>query len=486
MRRSLLAAVVVALVGVSGCATVVSGMPTTGTAPNAALSVVGDTGNAIDTTIKNALSDVFAFWSANFPDVSGGKSFPSLKGGLYSVDGLDVLRTGQISGPAAKEGCLQRDATAIIDNAFYCNIDDSVVWDRSQGHLLATLYGKYGPLAMAMVFAHEMGHAIQNRLSVFSNAGLQSIQIESQADCAAGAFLASVVKGEAAHFRATSAQLDETLNGYLQVRDPTPVSTSGISHGNGFDRLSAVADGLAHGPTFCYSRDYFNRDFTERPFLRDSDYISGGNETLQQVLDPNDTTKDKNAGGLQPDLNRFWTQAAKSINKTWTPVKTAEASHPACGTSPASEFGYCPNDNTVYYNQTFAAQAYNSMTGQQIDRSNGDIVIVNNQPGDFALGTLFAMSWGMAVRHQLFNQPLDSKDALLSAACYTGAYAKDVNLAQPTSDHPFVLSPPDMDEATSAILNLVGLDKAFGARGTTGLQRIQAFVKGYTGGLSAC
>jgi hypothetical protein len=36
------------------------------------------------------------------------------------------------------------------------------------------------------------------------------------------------------------------------------------------------------------------------------------------------------------------------------------------------------------------------------------------------------------------------------------------------------------------MLNLVALDKAYGARGTTGLQRVQAFVKGYNGGLSVC
>ena len=36
------------------------------------------------------------------------------------------------------------------------------------------------------------------------------------------------------------------------------------------------------------------------------------------------------------------------------------------------------------------------------------------------------------------------------------------------------------------MLSLVGDPKAFGARGTTGLDRVQAFIKGYSGGLSAC
>ncbi len=41
-----------------------------------------------------------------------------------------------------------------------------------------------------------------------------------------------------------------------------------------------------HGPTFCYAKSYFDRKFTERPFVSDTDYQSGGNETLAQVLNP--------------------------------------------------------------------------------------------------------------------------------------------------------------------------------------------------------
>jgi hypothetical protein len=114
--------------------------------------------------------------------------------------------------------------------------------------------------------------------------------------------------------------------------------------------------------------------------------------------------------------------------------------------------------------------------------------VTENQPGDFALGTLFAYGWGLAVRHQLFNRSLDDGPALLAASCYTGAYAKDINVVSGTPGHSggFILSPPDLDEATSAVLRLVGEDQAFGARGTTGLERVQSFVKGYDGGLGVC
>ncbi len=482
MRTAAVAAA--ASLALGACSSVVDGTPTLRVAANANLAVVGDSGNPFDTTVKNALSDVIAFWQINYASISGGKSLPAIKGGFFSVDGAEVVQTGAVSGPAAKEGCVAKQANFIIDNAAFCSLDDSIVWDRNSNHLVGVLATKYGPLLIALAFAHEFGHALQHRLGIFDQ-NPPVIDTESQADCAAGAFLADIVANKAAHFRATPEQIDAALNGYLQVRDKTPGSAADISHGNGFDRLSAIDDGLLHGPTFCYGKNYFDRQFTERPFVQDSDYKSGGNETLQEVLNANDSTKDPTAGGLQPDLNRFWKSAAQSIGKNWQDVKIAQADHPKCDPSGTSEFGYCPDDNTVYYSQQFASQAYNSLTDKQFDPDTKNVTLQVNQPADFALGTLFAMGWGLAVRHQLFSRPMTGKDALLAAACYVGAYAKDINLPATTTPR-FLLSPPDMDEATSAMLNLVAEDKAYGARGTTGLQRIQSFVKGYQGGLSVC
>lgn len=485
-RPPIVAALLALALTLSACATVVSGTPSTGVAPAAKLRVVGDSGSAVDTQVKNALSDVFGFWRAHYPSISGGRSLPPLKGGLYSIDGDIVVRTGRVPGPAGREGCVVDKPSFIVDNAAYCTVDDSIVWDRNPQHLIGVLSGSYGSLVVALAFAHEFGHALQARLGVLRR-NLATIQTESQADCAAGAFMAAVIAGKAAHFRATPQQLDQALDGYLQVRDKTPSSPQDISHGNGFDRLSALDDGILHGPTYCYSRSYFNRTFTERPFVTDQDYFSGGNETLAQVLDPSPANPNGGGGGgLQPDLNRFWTAAGSSLGKKWVDVTIAEAAHPKCGASATSEFGYCPDDNTVYYSRAFATKAYFSLTATDIDPSTAQVTLVPDQPADFALGTLFAMGWGMAVRHQLFAKSLDDKAALLAAACYTGAYSKDINLPQGDARHPFVLSPPDMDEATSAMLNLVGDDRAFGARGTTGLDRIRAFVKGYNGGLSTC
>lgn len=484
--RRLAAVIAAAPLALAGCSTVVDGSPTVAVAPNANIAVVGDSGDNFDTTVKNALSDVIAFWKVNYPKIENGASLPPIKGGFFSVDGQQVVDTGQVDGPAAKEGCIADSAKFIVNNAAFCFVDDSIVWDRAQKHLVPVLAAKYGPLLIALAFAHEFGHALQFRTGNYKQ-DLPTIDFESQADCAAGAFLASVLKNQAAHFRATPDELDAALNGYLQVRDSTPASPEDLSHGNGFDRLSAIEDGVLHGPTFCYSKSYFDRKFTERPFVSDTDYQSGGNETLQQVLDASPSASNgTGGGGLQPDLNRFWKAAAGSIGKNWQGVKIAEADHPKCGAAASSGFGYCPDDNTVYYSTDVATKAYNSLADKKVDPDTHEVSLLENQPADFALGTLFAVGWGMAVRHQLFDRSTDDEAALLAASCYTGAYAKDINLERGDDAHPFILSPPDMDEATSAMLNLVGQDDTYGARGTTGLERIQSFVKGYQGGLSVC
>jgi predicted metalloprotease len=481
-RFTVLAAIAATVL--SACSSVTDGTADVQQVPNANLPVIGDANTPFDIGAKNALSDVMAFWRTNYPKISGGKPLPPLKGGLYSVDGAAVVSSQQVAGPASKEACVKHDPAFIVDNAAFCLLDDSIVWDRDPQHLVGVLASHYGPLIMGLVFAHEFGHAIQYRLKIDPDNRLPTIDTESQADCAAGAFVASAFKGQAPHFRTTPAQLDAALNGFLQIRDSTPSSRADISHGNGFDRVSAIEDGIQKGVTFCYSPSYFNRTFTERGFVTDSDYASGGNETLQQVLDPGDPTKDDNAGGLQPDLNRFWKSVATSLHKTWTDVKIAQAAHPKCGSASQSEFGYCPNDNTVYYNAQFARSAYYSLTDRQVDSATGNVTLVPNQPADFALGALFAIAWGMAVRHQLDDKSIDDTAGLKAAICYTGAYAKDINVTD--NSKPFFLSPPDMDEATSAVLNLVGQPDAFGARGTSGLQRVQSFVKGYGGGKSVC
>ncbi|GAB2473050.1 neutral zinc metallopeptidase [Jatrophihabitans fulvus] len=479
-----LAVAAAAAVALSACSAVVDGTATIENAPNADLSVKGvDPSSNFDRVAQNSLADIESFWKQEFPSVSGGKAFPDIKGGYYSVDGVKVAESGSADGqPVEKEACAQRSVSFLVNNAAYCRLDDTIVWDRSPDHLVGAIAKKYGEFTLAFVFAHEMGHAIQQRLRVFDN-DPKTIYTESQADCAAGAWAKSAVDQRAPHFRdVTPAKIDAALEGYLNVRDSTPENIDEISHGNGFDRLSAVADGYDKGVKYCYSPGYFqSRTFTERPYSSDDDKASGGNLPFDEVIDTNSSTN-----AIVTDLNRFWTEKARSIGKQFQPVKIAEADHPKCDADGTVEFGYCPDDNTVYFSKKFAEQAYNSLPGLKLqDGKERNVELLFNQPADFALGTMYSIGWGLAVRHQLFKRSLAGADALQAGICYTGAYAKDINVAADAGKR-FFLSPEDLDESVAALLDEVPQDSAFGARGTTGLERIQAFFKGYGGTLSVC
>jgi predicted metalloprotease len=447
--------------------------------PNAAVSVVNDGHTRFDQQVKNAIADVQAFWRTNYPRVSGGRPYPQLRGGIYSVDGAKV------SGALTRNACLRQDPTAAENNAFYCSADDSVVYDRNPDHLVAQLGDKYGSFIIAAVIAHEWGHAIQQRLGIFDSAGSQAgpptIFTETQADCASGAFIATAQQGRTAHVSVDEQELENTLLGYLQVRDPPPVSEEQISHGNGFDRLSAMADGIAHGVSFCFGQQFDQRQFTERPFTTESDYLQRGNLPYEQIIDPTPASPDQSS--LQVVLNSFWTQAASSVDKPWKDVEVQQTSDPKCPDAATSDFDYCPSDNVVYFTDQFARQSYNSLPDKRLDRSTGKVTLTDNAPADYSLGTLFVYGWSMAVRSQLFHAPIDDEDALLAASCYSGAFTASINTGQSTG---FQLSPPDMDEATSAVIKLVPSDRAYGAHGTTALQRIQRFTQGYFGGLRAC
>lgn len=473
---ALVLAIVLALGMATGCAAEITGH---GQVNPLGQTVRGDSHDRFDTEVKSSLADIIAYWKATYPSIAHGAALPPIRGGYYSVNG-DTLVAGGTAPPVARGNkCLQRKAAFIVDNAAYCQLDDSIVWDRGTNHLLPVLTAQYGPALTALVFAHEFGHAIQHRLHIDDTPGLATIDLESQADCAAGAFAAFALAGRAPHVPMTASDLDRALDGYFEIRDSTPDTPADATHGNGFDRLNALQLGIEHGASYCFSPSYLrNRTYTERGYVSEQDLSNNGNQPLDQVL---------GAKGITPDLNRFWHTAAANSGRSFRSVSLAQADHPACGSAdPASEFGYCPDDNTVYYSPSFARRAYYSITAVVVDKRTAAVRLVPGQAGDYALGFLLAVAWGMAGRVQFLHGSTTDRSALEMAICFAGAYSEDINREFGDQTHKYILSPPDMDEATSAALNLVDLDTAFGARGTTGLQRVQRFVTGYSGGLGAC
>ena len=71
---------------------------------------------------------------------------------------------------------------------FYCPTDRKVYIDLSFYGELERRFGAPGDFAQAYVIAHEIGHHIQQQRGVLGGGSVDSIEVELQADCLAGAW----------------------------------------------------------------------------------------------------------------------------------------------------------------------------------------------------------------------------------------------------------------------------------------------------------
>jgi predicted metalloprotease len=129
--------------------------------------------------------------------------------------------------------------------AFYCQPDDFIGWDNAR--FFPALYERFGDFAVALVIAHEWGHAIQQRAGISG----ATIDEEMQADCFAGAWANSILNGDS-DLVLSAGDLDEAIAGFLVFRDApgTPQSDPG-AHGTAFQRVAAFRDGVVDGVREC-------------------------------------------------------------------------------------------------------------------------------------------------------------------------------------------------------------------------------------------
>jgi predicted metalloprotease len=448
-KRTRLAAVAaVAVVGivVAGCTQTVSGSPrfagqaAAQDAPNAHVPIHGTDGSEVDHIAANAIADLQSYWTVQMPKVFG-RTYRPVHGGFFSVD---PRKGGRI--PCAG------NASEVRGNAFYCPTRDVVVWDRPG--LLTALDKRFGRYTIALVLAHEWGHAIQARTT---RPG-RTIVVETQADCYAGAFTASAYHGKEPHFHITSRDLDRALAGYLSFSDPRgSAADTTSSHGNAFDRISAFQGGFDSGPAYCASPKNFSdrRAFTEVPYLDPQDQSSRGNSPYGDAL---------KLGSA--DLAAFWKKALPGLKPPRIKGYDPHRNPPSCGGTTVDEsVSYCAADNTIYYDGTTAfPKLYRSF-------------------GDFSIETLLATAYSFAVRDHL-HRGVGGRRALLGSICYAGGYVSDV-LTRPKA-HSFELSPGDLDEAIQALLLGVDNSAFYGLAHTTGFARVNAFQVGVRDGFTAC
>lgn len=448
MQSKLWCAAAAALV-VAGC----GGAPATGSlkqsgiaangGQGAAISIQGDDSSAVNKIAVKAIGDLQSYWADEFPKLYG-KDYRPVEGGFYSV------APSHDDPPPCAE-----DVSEVAGNAFYCATKDVVAWD-AEG-LLPDLQSKFGDFVIPIVFAHEWGHAVQGR----SDFTARTVTKELQADCFAGGWAKHAQ--DTGVFTADPAQLDAALAGILQLRD-TP-GTSNIdpsAHGSGFDRVGAFQDGYDNGPEKC--KNYRDDDpvVVELPFNDDEDAARGGDAPYDSIIN-----------GVPYDLEDYWTHVYPELTdgQPWVPVKGLEpfdpSSPPDCGGSPAQGYllFYCVPDDYIGWD--------NTETMPEVYR----------QGGDFAVATLLATQYGLAVMTRAQDQS-DERTQSLRGDCFAGAYTASVVLGNRSGTSSYRISPGDLDEAITALLVFRGDGDA--QRQGAGFERIRHYRTGVIDGAGAC
>lgn len=438
--RAIALTAVVAVVA-TGCAQQIPGLGTyssgRGPVSDADIDIRNTDKGEIDRLAGNAVSDIQKFWTEEMPD-SFKQKYEPVKA-VYSID-----PDGSVAAPCTD------DAADIRGNAFYCPSQDIVAWDRKV--LFPELQKRFGDFLVAMVLAHEWGHAIQKRTKAPSN---RTIVLETQADCYAGAWTAYALKGGAPHFEINRPVLDQALSGYLLFRDPLGSDADDRqAHGSGFDRISGFQDGFEKGVVFCAD---FNdsRTFTQAAFTSETDQQNNGNLAIADTLTQGPA-----------DVDAYWASSYEKLyGQAWKPLAgKAEAfgssDRPECDGQPVLDAQYCAGDDKVYYSTEALTKVY------------------QEAEGDFGAISLVAIAYGYAVQQRRGRSTaVDSESVLLAAICTAGGYAKD-SFGQ-ESENRLRLSPGDLDEAIRALLDAAGSSDFTRARGTTGFDRVQAFREGF-------
>jgi predicted metalloprotease len=435
----------------TACTTQVSGVGTPAgglrmDATDADLVVhLAEEGNETDRIARNALADVLDYWTATFPQVYGGE-FGEVEGGFWSIDPDETDDSDLPDSP-----CFDGDVDELADNAFHCSGDDRIFYDRAWMEGLAE---DYGPFVIAEIMAHEMGHAVQYHADLDD----PSIVAETQAECFAGAWTKWVVQGNSRHFVVRPAELDDYLLGYLYFGDPPGSDPEDPSaHGSLFDQLSAFQEGYADGPQACAAFDE-TRVYTLEPFTPD-DEETGGDLPYGEAV-----------SSAEEVLDAFWRQAfstgfpdapALSGAPSLPDVEEGEHDGSACtGGGAERDVEHCA-DGTVRYD------------------ADGLLEPAYDEVGDYAVDTLLALPFALAVRDQL-GLPTDGPEAVDGAVCTAGWIAREM-LQGDVEDVGYSISPGDVDEAAVTLLRYGEGDNVLPGSESSGFELVDAFRQGFVG-----
>jgi predicted metalloprotease len=426
-----------------------SSTPLTTEPPPEDVEVVGDDGSELNAVAASAIADLDAFWAEQYPAVYGDEYEP-VRGGFFAIDAATDPRTLP---------CAVPDIELVLYNAYYCPPDDAIAWD--QEGLMPDLAAQYGDFTVAVVMAHEWGHAIQERARVNES----TVVIELQADCFAGAWVRHVRDDDSSRFSISVEELDLALAGILALRDaPGALATDPNAHGSGFDRVAAFQDGFEQTADAC--ADYTADTVSPYQFpFSDREGATGGDLPLDEI---NTIAFDS--------LEAYWDDVFPSVSGggAWDPledpVEFSTEDPPVCNGREVTQFRlfFCVPDRFVAYD-------------------NDETMPDAHQLGDFAVGTLYGTQYGLAVQEQLGGAPDDEVVATLRGDCYAGAWAGAIlpdEVVQDEFPYELLLSPGDLDEAVAVLLSFRS-DSDRDRQGP-GFERVRAFRTGVVDGPEPC
>jgi predicted metalloprotease len=405
----------------------------------------------MDHLAVSAVSDIEEFWSAAYGTAFDGEFEPVA--GVMSWDAQSF--GGRFCG---------LDTYGLV-NAAFCKPNQTIGWDR--GVLLPSLRRANGDMGVAMVLAHEYGHAIQQQARLVRK-GTPTLVAEQQADCLAGTYMRWVAEGNSPRFTLdTGDGLNNLLAAVIAFRDPLMSEEEvrfGIDeHGSAFERVSAFQFGFTDGASACGSIDVkeINQRRGDLP-----------------VLLPGDET------GELPITEPWVRTMVDALNILFSPPNPpklnfdADAAVDCPDARPSPPASFCPDTNTIVVD----LEELEALGAQTDAEDAGGLV-----GGDNSAFSVLMSRYALALQHER-GLVLDDAEAALRTACLTGStIAKLTEPVTVPNGDTILLTAGDVDEAVSGILTngLVASD-VNGESVPSGFSRIDAFRVGILGDQDRC
>lgn len=427
------------------------GGPVTGSTTTTTVSVATPF-DTMDDVIDAAIEDLEVYWSAEMPAIWG-RPYETLDFiGPYYISRGDRPECG---GPLGED--------SYVGNAFYCGFDDTIQWDVET--LMTPLYEDYGDFTVALVLAHEWGHAIQSRYG-FDDFASPTIVSELQADCFAGSWTGRVAGNESAIFRLAPGDLEEAMAGFLLIGDGLGSDPGDDNaHGGSFDRLNAFFDGFTNGASQCATYEAAPPTVVFVPLVEGDDPLEGGDLPLADAPTI-----------LADALEVFWGIVyPETWGGAWTPVSARIPYVPSTGNLPTC--GGFSEDPSFYPGNAF----YCAQDDYVAWDAEGLFPSLYTEIGDFALGLVLANEWGRAVLSRR-GLPTEGSGAQLQVDCMAGVWTA----AMTFDDNPMelYLSAGDLEEGIAGFLTLSATPGVEGS--VSAFQRYEAFQRGFFDGIGVC